>query len=205
MTFFLFFFFTFSFLQHPCSMFSSQHTFPSFFLSRCLLFLSSPSTPLFFSVSSISQYQWRIQPVSVTRRPDGLISCFNGASDMTPAYLEDFSVTNSWRIPFSSDLCWWKWHIQVCPPGMLSEQFGWQDRGWRCGRGSRGRKAGCAVCVCVCVYVCVCVWVVEIDGIRGKEGLAVSQLDLLILQPWGKGVCACVCVDCICLVEICQF
>lgn len=34
----------------------------------------------------------------------------------------------------------------------------------------------------------------EIDGIRGKEGLAVSQLDLLILQPWGKGVCECVCV-----------
>lgn len=49
---------------------------------------------------------------------------------------------------------------------------------------------------------------VEIDGIRGKEGLAVSQLDLLILQPWGKGVCErvclCVCADCVCLVEICQ-
>lgn len=27
-----------------------------------------------------------------------------------------------------------------------------------------------------------------IDGIRGKERLAVSQLDLLILQPWGEGV-----------------
>lgn len=39
------------------------------------------------------------------------------------------------------------------------------------------------------MYVCVC-WGggVEIDEIRGKEGLAVSQLDLLILQPWGKGV-----------------
>lgn len=42
----------------------------------------------------------------------------------------------------------------------------------------------------------------EIDVIRGKEGLAVSQLDLLIPQPWGKGVFACVCV---CLVEVCQF
>lgn len=43
----------------------------------------------------------------------------------------------------------------------------------------------------------------EIDGIRGKEGLAVSQLDLLILQPWGKGVCECVCVsECVCIVFV---
>lgn len=38
----------------------------------------------------------------------------------------------------------------------------------------------------------------EIDRIRGKEGLAVSQLDLLILQPWGDGVRVCVCV-CACV------
>lgn len=34
----------------------------------------------------------------------------------------------------------------------------------------------------------------EIDAICGKEGLAVSQLDLLIRQPWGKGVLVYVCV-----------
>lgn len=47
----------------------------------------------------------------------------------------------------------------------------------------------------------------EIDRIRGKEGLTVSQLDLLILQPWGKGVCvsvcAHVCVYGVCLIQIC--
>lgn len=51
--------------------------------------------------------------------------------------------------------------------------------------------------------VCMSVREGEIDGIRGKEGLAVSQLDLLIPLPWGKGVR--VCVDCVYLIEVCQF
>lgn len=49
--------------------------------------------------------------------------------------------------------------------------------GGGCGRGCGGLEVGCGG-----------VGGGEIDGIRGKEGLAVSQLDLLILQPWGKGV-----------------
>lgn len=45
--------------------------------------------------------------------------------------------------------------------------------------------------------MCMSVREGEIDGIRGKEGLAVSQLDLLIPLPWGKGVQVCVCGLCL--------
>lgn len=87
--------------------------------------------------------------------------------------------------------------IQVCPPGMVS---------WMVGRPGAGGVGGAVerwrLVVCVCVYVFVGGGGGGIDRIRGKEELAVSQLDLLILQPWGKGVC--VCVYCACLIEICQ-
>lgn len=44
--------------------------------------------------------------------------------------------------------------------------------------------------------MCGCGWEVGVrsTGYVGRKRLAVSQLDLLILQPWGKGVWVCVCV-----------